>query len=479
METMNMPRRLEADLCVIGGGSAGLSVAAGASQLGAKTVLIEAGKMGGDCLNYGCVPSKSMLAAAHAADLIRHAGRFGVNGHEPDIDFGRVHDHVHEVIASIEPLDSQERFEGLGVTVLRAHASFCAPDEIEAGDARVRARRFVLATGSSPVVPPIPGLDQVPFQTNETIFDNRAAPAHLIVIGGGPIGCELAQAHRRLGSSVTILSRGPILPKDDAELTGVVRARLEAEGVAIRERAQVRAVERAGNGVAVVWGADGQAERIEGSDLLVAAGRAPTVNGLNLELAGVAFDERGIQVDRRLRTTNRRIFAIGDAIGGYQFTHVGNYHAGIVIRNALFRLPAKVDYRALPWVTYTDPELAHVGLTEQQARKEGHAIEVLRWPFEENDRARAERQTSGLVKAVVGKRGRILGASIVGAHAGELILPWVLAIQQGLKISALANVIVPYPTLSEASKRAAGSYYTPKLFSPRTRWLVRLLGRLG
>jgi pyruvate/2-oxoglutarate dehydrogenase complex dihydrolipoamide dehydrogenase (E3) component len=203
------------------------------------------------------------------------------------------------------------------------------------------------------------------------------------------------------------------------------------------------------------------------------------VDGLNLELAGVAFDKYGIKVDQRLRTTNKRIFAIGDAIGGYQFTHVGSYHAGIVIRNALFRLPAKVDYRALPWVTYTDPELAHVGLTEEQARKEDHAVEVLRWPFEENDRARTERQTSGLVKAVVGKRGRILGASIVGAHAGELILPWVLAIRQGLKISALANVIVPYPTLSEASKRAAGSYYAPKLFSPRTRWLVRLLGRLG
>ena len=200
---------------------------------------------------------------------------------------------------------------------------------------------------------------------------------------------------------------------------------------------------------------------------------------MNLELAGVAFDRHGIKVDARLRTTNKKIFAIGDAIGGYQFTHVGNYHAGIVIRNALFRLPAKVDYRALPWVTYTDPELAHVGLSEAQAREQGHAVEVLRWPFEENDRARTERQTEGLIKAVVGKGGRILGASIVGAHAGELILPWVLAIRQKLKIAALADVIVPYPTLGEVSKRAAGSYYTPKLFAPRTRWLVRQLARLG
>jgi pyruvate/2-oxoglutarate dehydrogenase complex dihydrolipoamide dehydrogenase (E3) component len=473
-----MARTLEADLCVVGGGSAGLSVAAGASQMGARTVLVEAGKMGGDCLNYGCVPSKALLAAAHAAQSVRDAGRFGVNGHASRVDFGRVHDHVHAVIAAIAPLDSEERFEGLGVTVIRAHASFCAADEIAAGDARIRARRVVLATGSRPLAPPIPGLDQTPYQTNETIFGNRTAPDHLIVIGGGPIGCELAQAHRRLGAAVTVLDMGPILPKDDPELTAVVRSRLEAEGVVLREQVQVRAVERAGNGVAVILAGVGE-ERIEGSDLLVAAGRAPAVEGMNLELAGVHYDRHGIKVDARLRTSNRKIFAIGDAIGGYQFTHVGNYHAGIVIRNALFRLPAKVDYRALPWVTYTDPELAHVGLDEAQARAQGHAVEVLRWPFAENDRAQAERAPAGLIKACVGRGGRILGASIVGAHAGELILPWVLALRRRLKIGALADLIVPYPTLGEVSKRAAASYYTPKLFSPRTRWLVRQLARLG
>jgi pyruvate/2-oxoglutarate dehydrogenase complex dihydrolipoamide dehydrogenase (E3) component len=478
-----MVRRLEADICIVGAGSAGLSVAAAASQMGASTVLVEAGKMGGDCLNYGCVPSKALLAAAHAAQNVRDAGRFGVNGHAPRIDFGRVHDHVHEVIATIAPVDSQERFEGLGVRVIRAHAGFCAPDEIEAGDVRIRARRFVLATGSRPVAPPIPGLDQVPYQTNETIFANRTAPDHLIVIGGGPIGCELAQAHRRLGAAVTVLDMGPILPKDDPELTAMVRDRLSAEGVALRERVQVAAVERAGNGVAVILacpgGGEAGGERIEGSDLLVAAGRAPEVDGMNLELAGVAYDRHGIKVDSRLRTSNKKIFAIGDAIGGYQFTHAGNYHAGIVIRNALFRLPAKVDYRALPWVTYTDPELAHVGQSEPQARAQGVAVEVLRWPFADNDRAQAERATSGLIKVCVGKRGRILGASIVGAHAGELILPWVLAIRRKLKIAALADVIVPYPTRAEVSKRAAGSYYAAKLFSPRTRWLVRQLARLG
>ena len=258
-----------------------------------------------------------------------------------------------------------------------------------------------------------------------------------------------------------------------------MRSQLEADGITLRERIQISRVERAGNGVAVILGGDNDGERIEGSDLLVAAGRAPQVEGLNLEVAGVEYDRKGIKVDNRLRTTNKKIFALGDVIGGLQFTHVASYHAGIVIRNALFRLPAKVDYSAVPWVTYTDPELAHVGLTEEQAQKDGQTIDVLRWPLKENDRAQAERQTDGLIKAVVGKGGRILGATIVGAHAGELILPWVMAVRQRQKIGAVANVIVPYPTYGEVSKRAAGSYYTPKLFSPRTRWLVQQLARFG
>jgi len=395
------------------------------------------------------------------------------------IDFERVHDHVREVIAGIEPHDSQERFEGLGVTVLRAHASFRGRGEVQAGDVRVRARRFVIATGSRPSVPPIPGLADVPYLTNETIFDNRTLPGHLLIIGGGPIGCELAQAHRRLGAEVTVVDIGPVLPKDDPELTHLVRERLLAEGVAIHDRVGVEAAAAAGNGVALTIEDAGRTRSIEGSHLLVAAGRTPRVDGLGLEAAGVAYGKGGIEVDRRLRTSNRRIFAIGDVVGGPQFTHVGSYHAGIVIRNALFRLPARVDYRALPWVTYTDPELAQVGMSEAGARESGEAIEVLRWAFEDNDRARTERRTEGLVKVVTGRRGRILGTSIVGAHAGELILPWVLAIRQKLRIGAMADLIVPYPTLGEVSKRAAGSYYAPKLFGPTTRWLVRQLARLG
>jgi pyruvate/2-oxoglutarate dehydrogenase complex dihydrolipoamide dehydrogenase (E3) component len=467
---------IDTDICVIGAGSGGLSVAAGAAQMGASTVLIERGAMGGDCLNYGCVPSKSMIAAGRAADTIRHAGRFGVNGHEPQIDFGRVHDHIHGVIAAIAPNDSVERFEGLGVKVIQADARFTAPDTVEAGGSTIKARRFVLATGSRASHPPIPGLDDVPFLTNETIFERKAAPEHLIVIGGGPIGVEMAQAHRRLGAEVTVLQKGSILPKDDPDLVAIVRDRLTAEGVDLREGVDIAGIQRHRNGIAAVL-SDGT--RIEGSDLLVAAGRQANVDGLGLEAAGIEFSLKGVRTDARLRTTNRRVFAVGDVAGGPQFTHIAGYHAGIVIRNVLFRLPAKVDYSALPWVTYTDPELAHVGLTEAQARESHKDIRVLAWNFEENDRAQAEREIEGKVKVLTLPNGRILGAFIVGPHAGELIQVWCLAISQKLKIGAIASMIAPYPTLGEAGKRAAGAFYTPKLFSGRTRGLVRFLSWFG
>ncbi|MGI9451283.1 MAG: dihydrolipoyl dehydrogenase family protein, partial [Geminicoccaceae bacterium] len=387
---------------------------------------------------------------------------------------------VHGVIGAIAPHDSVERFEGLGVTVIKERARFLSGEEVEAGHQRIKARRFVVATGSSPVVPPIPGLADTPHDTNETIFDNQVAPSHLIVIGGGPIGSELAQAHRRLGAEVTIVDMGPVLPKDDPEMSAVVRAQLLVDGISLKERVKVQKVEPAGNGVAVIIeDADGENVRIEGSHILVATGRGANVEGLDLEKAGIDYDRGGIKVDKRLRTSNKKIFAIGDVTGGFQFTHVASYHAGVVIQNALFRLPAKVGYKALPWVTYTDPELAHVGLTEAAAQDQGLTASVLHWSYEENDRAQAERRNEGRIKVVVGKRGKILGASIVGAHAGELILPWGLAINQGMKIKAMASVIAPYPTLSEVSKRVAGSYFTPKLFSDRTRWLVRFLAKFG
>jgi pyruvate/2-oxoglutarate dehydrogenase complex dihydrolipoamide dehydrogenase (E3) component len=467
------------DLCVIGGGSGGLAVAAGAVQMGAKVVLIEKAKMGGDCLNYGCVPSKSLIAAGRAAQTVRTAARFGVNGHEPAIDFRAVHAHVHGVIAAIAPHDSEERFAGLGVRVLRAAARFTGPREVEVAGQRVRARRFVIATGSSPAVPPVPGLAEAPHLTNESIFDLTERPEHLIVLGGGPIGCELAQAHRRLGARVTLLELFRVLPKDDPAAVEIVRRRLLDEGIDLREQVQVTGVGRERNGIAVTIAQANLEHTIVGSHLLVAAGRRVNVEGLGLEAAGVDYSPKGIAVDDRLRTSNRRIYAIGDVAGGYQFTHIAAYHAGIVIRNALFRLPAKVDTRAVPWVTYTEPELAQVGLTEAMASEQGVEVEVLTWPFAENDRAQTERKTDGFVKALLDRRGRIRGATIVGERAGELIQPWVLAIAEGLKIGSLAQFIAPYPTLGEASKRAAGSYYAPKLFSARTRSIVRLLQRLG
>jgi pyruvate/2-oxoglutarate dehydrogenase complex dihydrolipoamide dehydrogenase (E3) component len=473
-----MPKVLEADIAIIGGGSGGLSVAAGAAQLGAKVVLAEKARMGGDCLNYGCVPSKALIAAAEAAHAVRTSGRLGVNGHEPHINFARVHGHVHSVIAAIAPHDSVERFEGLGVTVIQAPARFVSASEIEAGEHRVRARRFVVATGSSAAVPTVPGLGDVPYLTNETIFDLTEAPEHLVVIGGGAIGLELAQAHRRLGSKVTVIEALSVLPKDDPEAADVVRRRLLSEGVAIHEGAKVERVEREGNAITVHFTRANGKGRVSGTHLLVAAGRRPNVFGLGLEQAGIEYSAKGIKVDWRLRTTNKRVFAIGDVAGSYQFTHMAGYHAGIVIRNALFNLPAKVDYRAVPWVTYTDPELAHVGLTEAAARETDGKAVCVRWPFAENDRAQAERATEGLIKMVAGKGGRVLGATIVGRHAGELILPWVLAVQKGLTAKDMAAVIAPYPTLGEVSKRAAGAYFTPALFSDRTRRLVRLMQRL-
>ena len=447
------------DLCVIGGGSGGLSVAAASAQLGASVVLLENGKMGGDCLNYGCVPSKALIAAGKAAYAQSHSAKYGVAPVTPKVDFEQVHRHIHGVIAAIEPLDSQERFEGLGVRVIREPGRFRNAKTLVVGSEEITARRFVVATGSSPSAPPIPGLDQVPYLTNETVFNNTKLPKDLIIIGGGPIGMEMAQAHARLGSNVTVLEAFTPLGKDDHELTKFVLNQVIEDGVRILSGIKINNVAHSKEGYALECEYRGKPQTITGTTLLVAAGRAPNVEGLDLERAGIEYSNRGIKVDKSMRTTNKKVYAIGDVAGGLQFTHMANYHAGLVMRSALFPLPVKEKTTHIPWVTYTDPELANVGLSEEQAREQYSDIRVLRWPFAENDRAQAERKAQGLIKVIVTPKGKILGAAIVGANAGELIHVWSLAISSGLNIRAFTGYVVPYPTLGEVSKRAAITHF--------------------
>ncbi|MGE0278071.1 MAG: NAD(P)/FAD-dependent oxidoreductase [Nitrospiraceae bacterium] len=474
-----MTNTIETDLCVIGAGSGGLSVAAGAVQLGLRTVLIERAEMGGDCLNTGCIPSKALLAAAKRAQTHRKDDIKGVAPHEPEIDFSSIKDHVFDTIKAIESHDSQERFEQLGVTVIRDAARFTAPDIVVAGAQTIKARHFVVATGSRAAIPRLPGLEKAKVFTNETIFALRERPEHLLIIGGGPIGIEMAQAHRRLGCKVSVIDMGPILPRDDQKNVEIVRQALQKEGVALYENVKITAVAHLADRHTVSFERTDGKVAVDGTHMLLATGRSANTDALDLERAGIVYGKSGITVDARMRTTNKKIYAIGDVSGGPQFTHVAGYHAGIVIRNICFKIPATVNYNALPWVTYCDPELAQVGLTENAAReKYGDGIKVTEWAFGENDRAVAERRTNGQIRVITKARGLILGASIVGPQAGELISLWALAISSGLKIGAITSMIMPFPTLGEVSKRAAGAWYTPRLFSDKTRRIVKFIQKL-
>ena len=471
-----MSNIIEADICVIGGGSGGLSVASGAAQLGKKTVLVEGGKMGGDCLNYGCVPSKALIAAGSAAHTFRASETFGVTPAEPNVNYDQVHEHVHDVIAGIAPHDSVERFEELGVKVIQEYGQFESSTTLKAGDKLIKAKRFVIATGSSPSVPPIPGLADVPYITNETIFDLKTVPEHLIIIGGGPIGLEMAQAHKRLGAKVTVIALA-FMENDDPELVEVLLNTLREEDIDLKDKVNIQNIRQEDNQIKVIL----EGETIEGSHLLVATGRKPNLDKLDLEKAGIEYSRAGITVGADLRTSNKSVYAIGDVVGGAGFTHKAGYDAGIIIRRIVFGMFwAKADYKALPHATYTSPELASVGLSEKKAKeKYGENINIVKWPYQENDRARATRATKGMVKVVTDKKGKILGASIVGKSADELLAVWTLAINESLKIGAMANVISPYPTLGEISKRAASSYYTASLFSDKTKKIVKLLSFLG
>jgi pyruvate/2-oxoglutarate dehydrogenase complex dihydrolipoamide dehydrogenase (E3) component len=463
---------IKTDLCVIGAGSGGLSVAAAAAMMKVPVVLIESAQMGGDCLNVGCVPSKALIAAGNHAAGLRRAAAFGMTGIEGKPAFNRINAHIKDVIATIAPNDSVERFTALGVTVIKGHARFKDKRVVVVGDQEIHARRIIIATGSKPAIPKIPGLDQLPFLTNESLFDLTRKPGRIVVIGAGPIGLEMAQAHARLGCEVIVVEPLTPLAREDQEAARVVIKELEQDGVIFRTGWKVIRTEGKGERLKVVIGAGNKEETLDCTHILVATGRRPTLEGLDLDKAGIRTTATGIDVDKRLRTSNRKVYAIGDVTGPPQLTHRANYHAGIVIRNALFRLPVKVDDRLVPRVTYTDPEIAAIGLSEAEALQAGADTQILRWPFAENDRAQTERRTEGFIKVMTGRKGKILGVVIVGHHAGELLTPWILAMTKGLPITVMSGIVFPYPTLSEVSKRVAITYSLPQLKSP---WLQRLL----
>jgi pyruvate/2-oxoglutarate dehydrogenase complex dihydrolipoamide dehydrogenase (E3) component len=470
--------RVACDICVIGAGPGGLTVAAAAARFGRQVVLIEQGRMGGDCLNYGCVPSKALIAAARHAHVFRASTSFGIAAREPEISFPAVMDHVHSAIAAIAPNDSEERFLKLGCRVIRAKARFISPDAIEAAGQTITARRFVIAAGSSPTLPPIAGLAGVPYFTTDTIFENRTRPGHLIILGAGPVGLELGQAFRRLGSAVTLLEAEAPLARADPLLRKIVLDALGREGVEIIAGCRVESFREERENIHASVATAGVKRDISATHLLLAAGRRPNVEDLGLEAAGIASSAGGIGVDRSLRTSNPRVYAIGDVTGA-QFTHAASHQAGLVIRNALFRLPIRYQASATPWVVFTDPEFASVGLSEAEAARRGLAPNVLEVPFADNDRAVIERRTEGCMRIVLDRKKRILGAAIVGLNAGELLFPWIHLTRSGERIRTMAGAVVPYPTLSETGKRAGIASYAGFASNPWVRRIADMMAVFG
>ncbi len=462
---------LKTDLCVIGAGSGGLSVVAAAAAFGSDVILVEKSKMGGDCLNYGCVPSKALIAASKKAYEGMNAEKFGIFFEKPKIDYAKVQAHISEIIAQIAPHDSVERFEGLGVKVIKGEGRFIDKNTLEVNETKITARRFIIATGSSPAIPPINGLDRVNYFTNETIFELTKLPKHLIIIGGGIIGVELAQAYSRLGAKVSIIEKFSVLENQDEELSSIIINALKKEGVKIYQQAEIKKISSEKQQINLEFEFEGITKNIKGSDLLIATGRKSNVKNLNLEKANVKISKAGIITDLSLKTSNKKIFAIGDVRGNMQFTHSAGYQASLVIRNALFGLPTKLNKNIIPSVIYSDPEIANVGLSEQMARDAyGDKIKIIRSDFIDNDRAKAMRQTTGFVKLILSKNGKIIGCSIIGQNAGELISLFSFAIANKQKAVNLASFISPYPTYSEIAKRVGINSFADKLSN---KWIKR------
>jgi pyruvate/2-oxoglutarate dehydrogenase complex dihydrolipoamide dehydrogenase (E3) component len=456
------------DIGIIGGGSAGLTIAAGAAQLGAKTLLLEKEReLGGDCLHFGCVPSKTLIKTARVYHQMKHAKAYGLPEVEvPPVNFSRVVERIRNVIGTIQRHDSTERFCGLGARVEFGSPVFVDEHAVSLDGIPYAAKTWVIATGSSATIPPIPGLDRTPFLTNRELFTLERLPASMVIIGGGPIGIEMGQAFNRLGTTVTIVEMGKsILPKEDADMAGAVMETLRAEGVRFRLGAAVlRATDR-GTAREITVRIGETVEALRAEAILVAAGREPNLNGLGLEGIGVEFDRRGLRLDERLRTAQKHIWGAGDVTGAYPFTHAAGYEGGVVVTNAVFRLPRKADYTNMPWCTYTDPELAGIGLTEKEAKEAGIRYSLWVEEFRGNDRGLAEGEAAGKIKMLLDEKEKPVGVQILGPRAGDLLAEWVAVFNGRTGLSTLASAVHPYPTLAEINKRVAGAFLSTKIFS--------------
>ncbi len=465
------------DLVILGGGVGGLIIASVAGQLGLKVTLIEkTDRLGGDCLHYGCVPSKTLIHSAKVASLMRRGAEFGLPSLATDVDLNRVMQHVADVIETIQKHDDPKRFRSYGCEVVFGRARFVDAHRVAVDGQNIAGRRFVIATGSSAAVPPVDGIERIGYLTNETVFSHGRLPTQLLVLGGGPIGVELAQAFLRLGSRVVLVQRNKrLLPKEDPDITTALQEQLVDEGMEIHTDAVAQRIRRVDDGTLELKCSGKLA--LTGDTLLLASGRKPNIEGLDLDAAGVIHDQRGIKVDARLRTSQKHIFACGDVCGPFAFTHMAEYQAGIVISNAVFRWPKKVDYSVVPWVTYTDPEVARVGLNEMQAKTQNIDYEPLRFDFKDVDRALAEVAPCGHAKILIRKQ-RILGATLIGPHAGELLHELILAMQAKIKIGQISAAVHVYPTLAQIVRRTVNTHYAKTLFSPRTRRLVAAINKL-
>ena len=459
------------DIGVIGGGAAGLTVTSGAAQLGAKTLLVEKEKeLGGDCLHFGCVPSKTLIKTAQVYHIMKNADKYGLQAVEaPPIDFKKVSGRIKSVIGVIQKHDSRERFCRLGAKVEFGMPVFADEHSVQLNGKILSAKNWVIATGSSPFIPPIKGLDKTGYITNKEIFYLDRLPKSMIILGGGPIGSEMGQAFNRLGTRVYIVDLGDqILGKEDKDMADTVKEVMESEGVVFYLNASIEAVRDTGEEKEVmITDKEGASVTLRAETVMVAVGRTPNIGQMGLEDIGVRFNRFGIEVDKRLRTNHKHIYAAGDVNGGYLFTHAAGYEGGIVVSNAVFRLPRNTDYTYLPWCTYTDPELASIGMNEKTAKASGVEYSIIVEEFKNNDRSLAEAEKTGKIKMLLNEKEKPIGVQIVGPHAGDLVSEWVAVLNGKVKLSTLAAAVHPYPTIGEINKKVAGTYFTPKIFSDK------------